>query len=199
MRKNKTMRAAVLLLALVLITSCFVGGTFAKYTSSATANSATATVAKWSFKVEGTEIAVTGTAPTITFDLFSTIKDSNGTDNESDVVTGKIAPGTSGSFVLNVQNSSEVTAKYSIDFTVDKKNVPAAVTLPIKFSTDGNTWADDLTDISNAQLAAGASATDVTVQWKWEFDGDHTALGIAAQTAAPTVQVTASITAEQVD
>lgn len=33
-KKNWTMRAAVLMLALVLITSCFVGGTFAKYVTS---------------------------------------------------------------------------------------------------------------------------------------------------------------------
>ena len=34
LKNNRTMRAAVLLLALVLITSCFVGGTFAKYVTS---------------------------------------------------------------------------------------------------------------------------------------------------------------------
>ena len=33
-KKNRTLRAAVLMLALVLITSCFVGGTFAKYVTS---------------------------------------------------------------------------------------------------------------------------------------------------------------------
>ena len=33
-KKNWTLRAAVLMLALVLITSCFVGGTFAKYVTS---------------------------------------------------------------------------------------------------------------------------------------------------------------------
>ena len=31
MKKNRTMRVAALLLALTLMTSCFVGGTFAKY------------------------------------------------------------------------------------------------------------------------------------------------------------------------
>ena len=35
MKKTKLMRAALLLLVLTLITSCFVGGTFAKYTTSA--------------------------------------------------------------------------------------------------------------------------------------------------------------------
>ena len=34
LKKNWMLRAAVLMLALVLITSCFVGGTFAKYVTS---------------------------------------------------------------------------------------------------------------------------------------------------------------------
>ena len=46
LKNNRTMRAAVLLLALVLITSCFVGGTFAKYVTSGDAADL-ARVAKW--------------------------------------------------------------------------------------------------------------------------------------------------------
>ena len=49
-KKNWTMRAAVLLFALVLISSCFVGGTFAKYVTSA-GGSATARVAKFGVTV----------------------------------------------------------------------------------------------------------------------------------------------------
>ena len=45
-KKNRTLRAAVLMLALVLITSCFVGGTFAKYVTSGEAGD-NARVAKW--------------------------------------------------------------------------------------------------------------------------------------------------------
>ena len=36
-RKNNTLRIAGGLLALVMVTSCFVGGTFAKYTTAADA------------------------------------------------------------------------------------------------------------------------------------------------------------------
>ena len=50
MKKNRTMRAAALLLALTLMTSCFVGGTFAKYTTSDSATD-TARVAKWGVTV----------------------------------------------------------------------------------------------------------------------------------------------------
>lgn len=50
LKNNRTMRAAVLLLALVLITSCFVGGTFAKYVTSG-AGGDNARVAKWGVTV----------------------------------------------------------------------------------------------------------------------------------------------------
>lgn len=49
-KKNWTLRAAVLMLALVLITSCFVGGTFAKYVTSGTGGD-NARVAKWGVTV----------------------------------------------------------------------------------------------------------------------------------------------------
>lgn len=53
-KKNWTMRAAVLMLALVLITSCFVGGTFAKYVTSGTGGD-NARVAKWGVTVTAHE------------------------------------------------------------------------------------------------------------------------------------------------
>ncbi len=53
-KKNWTMRAAVLMLALVLITSCFVGGTFAKYVTSGTGGD-NAKVAKWGVTVTAHE------------------------------------------------------------------------------------------------------------------------------------------------
>lgn len=49
-KKNWMLRAAVLMLALVLITSCFVGGTFAKYVTSGDAADY-ARVAKWGVNI----------------------------------------------------------------------------------------------------------------------------------------------------
>lgn len=48
------MRVAGLLLALVLVTSCFVGGTFAKYVTKAGGTTSEARVAKWGVTVEAT-------------------------------------------------------------------------------------------------------------------------------------------------
>ena len=51
-------------------------------------------------------------------------------------------------------------------------------------------------------IARESGAESVIVYWRWAFEGDDaadTALGIAARTAAPNVQITAAITATQVD
>lgn len=54
MKKNKMMRLASLLLVMVLMSTCVIGGTFAKYTTQDSASD-TARVAKW-----GVELAVVG-------------------------------------------------------------------------------------------------------------------------------------------
>lgn len=195
-RSSMMVRLVAVLAVTMMFTMCFVGGTFAKYTSSATGTDS-ATVAKWDIKVGGTNIA---TNNTFTFDLFKTIKDSNGTAEETDMfpVDGTIiAPGTRGSFDIVIKNDSHVNATYAIDYTVTNTN-----NIPVKFSVDGTNWFDDINylDVRSVAINMGATAT-VTVQWMWEFeriDGDtqDTTLGSAA---SATLTVSAAVTATQVD
>ena len=195
-RSSMMVRLVAALAVTMMFTMCFVGGTFAKYTSSATGTDS-ATVAKWDIKVGGTNIA---TNDTFTFDLFKTIKDSNGTADETDMspVDGTIiAPGTRGSFDIVIKNDSQVNATYAIDYTVTNTN-----NIPVKFSVDGTNWFDDINylDVRSVAINMGATAT-VTVQWMWEFeriDGDtqDTTLGSAA---TATLTVAAAVTATQVD
>ena len=201
--KKKENKSMAILLLVIMVALILVSGTYAKYTSTAS-GSDTATVAKWSFKVNGTEIAVTGSAPSVTFDLFNTIKDTD-ESTETDVTTGLIAPGTQGAFDLKLKNESQVTAQYAIDYTVTRSDT----TLPILFSVDGgNTWTSDLADVEASdatKLAIGSAEKIITVQWKWEFnsgdDSVDTKLGVAGQVTdgAPTIKVTAAVTATQVD
>ena len=177
-----------LLLVACLATMCFVGGTFAKYTSTVTGTD-NATVAKWAFKQGETDLALNG-AKTITFDLFNTIKDTAGAE-EKDVLAGKIAPGTSGSFTLNLKNESEVTATYDVSFKVTNPG-----NIPVKFYSD-SAMTQEITDTDDVFSAAALkgtldftgstkndpaiTSTDVTVYWQWAFNGndvDDTALGI---------------------
>jgi hypothetical protein len=206
MKKNRTMRLAALLLVLTLITSCFVGGTFAKYVSTAN-NEDSARVAKWAFEVNDANIV---TAETFTFDLFKTINDSDGTSLEENIAKKDgttIAPGTSGEFAIKLENLSEVDAKYGIDYTVTKSDD----TLPIEFSVNnGATWAADIADViasdTDTKLAHTNGTTTITVQWKWDFgtsDAVEDAVNKVDTTlgngGAATVTVKAVVTATQID
>lgn len=85
-KKNWTLRAAVLMLALVLITSCFVGGTFAKYVTSGDAADL-ARVAKW-----GVTVTAHGTG-----DVFAKEYDAIAEQPDTVIAGGEykvIAPGT---------------------------------------------------------------------------------------------------------
>ena len=114
MKKNHTMRAASLLLVLTLITSCFVGGTFAKYTTQMV-GSDTARVAKF-----GVVLTATGDmfAPEYAGnDAVSVKSDDNGDGTFDDV----IAPGTSGNAVIfTIAGAPEVDVKVTakLDHTI---------------------------------------------------------------------------------
>lgn len=203
-KRSPFMRIAGVMLGASLLMTCVISGTLAKYTSSSN-GSATATVAKWSVEVNGTDIAKNDT---VTFNLFDTVNEADTSTTESNVTAGKIAPGTGGSFELKIDNKSEVDAKYSIALTeTNTSNVP------IQYSTDKTIWTDSLDTINTAQtdveLAKENGTKTVTVYWRWTFDstttGAHanqtdatdTALGTAD--TAPAVKIAASFTATQVD
>lgn len=116
MKKNRTMRLAALLLVLTLITSCFVGGTFAKYITSDAAGDS-ARVAKW-----GIDVLVSGNLfgqfynpNTATADkdlIAATAQNSvdNGTTDGKDIV----APGTKNETGFTVQISGTPEVAYKV-------------------------------------------------------------------------------------
>ena len=138
MKDNKMMKFISFVLLITVIALILVAGTYAKYTSTAT-GSATATVAKWDIKAgkTGEELSITGSNATVAFNLFDTILDENGTE-ETDVVAGKIAPGTTGSFELSVKNDSQVNAEYKINFSVGQSNIP------LEFKVNEGEWTSSL-------------------------------------------------------
>lgn len=202
-KDNKLVKFTMFVLLITIVAIILVSGTYAKYTSEAS-GTATATVAKWSIIVNDDEEIATTTPQTVTFDLFKTINDSDGSSAETDVASGLIAPGTVGSFELSIKNESEVNAKYAIAFEVTGSDVP------LEFSVNGGEWADTITAPAETTLDMGESDT-VNVKWRWAFEekvGDvvntavdtaDTALGINAQTVAPEVIVKTTLTVTQVD
>lgn len=210
--KNKFMRAATLLMALTLMTSCFVGGTFAKYTTSATSQD-TARVAHWGFN----------NAATINIEnLFQTSYDQN-VNGYADV----IAPGTTNSktfqFTYDQTNTAYPEVAYDFTVSVDDSYCDTAIASNpnIRWKLDANEWTDwgtflnQIKGLSGSaygtkQYTAGtlpeafpAEDTVHTVAWKWEFstsdalDAADTQMGNAADLADVLLKIT--ITATQVD
>ena len=195
MEKEKQLpylRIAGIMLGAILLMVCVISGTMAKYKSTAI-GSATVTVAKWSVEVNGTDIAKNNA---VTFDLFKTINEADNQTPETNVVKGKIAPGTGGSFSLTIENKSEVDATYSISLSEINAN-----NIPIEYSTDeGKSWGN-LSTINMTDKAINIGASDtLTGWWRWRFNGNDavdTALGTAEE--APIVEISAQFTVEQVN
>lgn len=203
MKTNNIKKATVVLLALALVTCFAISGTLAKYTTSFAASDS-ARVARFSVD-----------ADTSTIDLFDTVREANTVDAENDVwnntTDGKkvIAPGTGGSFALEIDDESEVTVAYSIKFAV------TANSIPLEFSTNGTTWvaAADIDDLEVSGVRGdtdkGTGLSVGTVYWRWALtdttnaaatearDTADTTLGTATTLAEATVTATATFT--QVD
>lgn len=201
MKKNKMMRIASVLLVAVLLSTCAISGTFAKFTSTVT-GSDSVTVAKWSIQVNDTEIAVSN--PSVNFDLFATGAQYD--EEGNDVAAERIAPGTKGSFNFKVKNASDVSVKYTITFTA---TFPEGIdSSRFKFYSDAG-MTQELTVTEGKYIAANAVEVEVSdvaekvvnVYWEWTFGDDvsDTALGILAQNNTTVVTVTPTITVEQVN
>ncbi len=182
MKKNKMMRIASVLLVAVLLSTCAISGTFAKYTSSGSAT-ATAIIAKWDIQLKGAAIT-----NDVEFSLVDTWLNTNATVNDS-VADKKIAPGTSGRGEIVLENKSEVAAEIVASFVETGK--PANMTFTYTYeNSNGNTGTVD-----GAPIAIGIGETvTIKVDWVWAFTND-----VENTYAGQDIKVDASFTVSQVD
>ena len=194
-KKNWTLRAAVLMLALVLITSCFVGGTFAKYV---TGKSGT----------DSARVAKFGVTVTANGDVFAKEYDTDdqtvvGTIAKSVISTDKVvAPGTesNGDFVAaTVTGTPEVAVRVSYKLDAASlqlenwKDGDGKFYCPLVFkvkTTNGNTVISGMdfqtaeamkAALVNAVAAytkdyapgtdlSGKAADTLAISWEWPFE-----------------------------
>lgn len=105
MKKNLTVKVAALLMALTMITACFVGSTFAKYVTSAEGN-AQARVAKWGIVMEAESDAI----------FLSEYSSDYGISVKSDDDALVVAPGTKGGSVsVTISGTPEVAFELALD------------------------------------------------------------------------------------
>lgn len=194
-KDNKLVNFTTLVLLITIVAISLVSGTYAKYTSTVSGTD-TAIVARWNVSAGTVETSV---------DIFgeSKIYDTKGVTDytaagiaDADVKTaeegnnGIIAPGTWGKFSYVLTNNSDVNATYAITYTVDEAGVP------LEWSINGTDWTDSLENV-DATAIAMEGEKQVDLYWRWEFDGDHTALGEAETLATPLIKI--SVTFEQAD
>ena len=195
MKKNNVMRIASALLVAVLLTTCAISGTFAKYTTTVSGNTS-ARVAKWGFD----------STAEIEINLFSADY------NEGAVVSadGKpvVAPGTTGTATINLvagQDAAATEVAYTFE-VYGAIEADDALLNKLQWKLNDGTYGDfdtlvsDINDLFEDQYNPGeAPDTTFSITWKWDFEsGDDTGdtnLG-AADTAD--VKVTISFEATQV-
>ena len=98
MKKNAMLKIAAILLVAVLLTTCAISSTFAKYATSGTENSATARVAKWGVTANATFL----TGDNLFLDAYgSSTPDGIGEIKHVQATDTLVAPGTYNSITID--------------------------------------------------------------------------------------------------
>ena len=171
MKKNVMMRVASALLVAVLMTTCAISGTFAKYTTTKTETD-DARVAYWGW----------GTS-TLELDAFDDAYDATVDSSDGANV---IAPGTSKTFNIQLKPATGVKAPevaYQMTFAIDTvaANTDPNLFAKLEWSLNGGTFGtfgqlqSDLASIVNNydanELPADAPAFNIT--WRWVYSVDE--------------------------
>ncbi len=199
---NKKLIAFAALVFAVVLTSFSVSGTYAKYTSEATATDK-ATVAKWDFKVGGTTL--TKEQKTFAFDVFNTVNE----DSLIELHKGKgekiIAPGSKGTATIALKNDSQVKA--NVVLKLEEDGGPSNIPLKFKVKLGNKTFNDDYKSLENLASTleesvafADGTAQNLVIDWIWEYnaetdertDENDTDLGLNPGTFNLKVTVTAT-------
>lgn len=226
MKKNIMMRVASALFVSVLLSTCAISNTFAKYVSTGSSENS-ARVAKWGVTVTGT--------PNKAFNTTYAKNDENFTLAENTVVSTEnvVAPGTGGTMAeFSITGTPEVAVR--VNFTGELKlgdkwvdessNYYCPIEITVGNETVGNTTfkgtdyasADDFETAVNDKIATfsndyeankdlstiGADAPSIS--WAWAFEGNDnvkdTYLGNQADAGnAATISLNVTATVTQID
>lgn len=186
MKKNWTMRVGVALVALTLITSCFVGGTFAKYTTAGTGT-------------DSARVAKFGVTVTATGNMFA---DKYDNPDDSATVVGQggakvVAPGTRGnmaSIALLGEPEVKVEVTYEATVVLNDNWVDDAGNFYFPLDISVNDQEVDLSDATSKEAVISAVANAIkkhsetyeartnlsavgagslAISWEWAFEGNN--------------------------
>ena len=208
MKKNIMMRLSALLLVAVLLTTCVISGTFAKYTTTNGATD-TAKVAKWGVTISATSVD-------------GKEYDGKVTTNEESAVLKTdahiLAPGSSvkfGSLAITGKPEVAVKIEYSAILKLTGWSVDGQAYMPLVFVIDGQEYSDSTVEglINKVQNAIAAFSKDYTADtdlsttkavavscyWVYSKDADTDKKDTALGETQPTLSLTINCTVTQLD
>ena len=179
-KTNKSAVIVFVLLLLVAVTAMMVASTYAKYTAEVN-GTGTVTVAKWAFTTDNPAANLNATV-----EFLDTV-------DPTSLVNGKVAPGTRGSFKINISNAtSEVGAEVTLKF-----GTITGLPTNMKLYKDAACTIEVPTTGIVGKIAQGENL-DFPIYWKWAYE---TTGGDAADTAdgeaASTISIPLNITGIQ--
>lgn len=169
-KRNSFLKAAGLMMSVMMLATCVISGTMAKYTSTGTATSVKATAATWNVNVDGTGI------DTYAFDdLTFTVDELTGGAKEGSYEGGKIVPGTFGYAEVTVTNEGEVDAVLSVTKSGTATS-HQGLTLALLDKAPTAADAASMTDatITNVELARTSGEKTIYIAYVWQFDDENT-------------------------
>ena len=153
-KKKNILIAIELMLIAIIIFSMYA---YSRYSSKVN-GTGTATIAKWSFKVNGQ------TETLATINLADTMKTNN------TVKQGTVAPGTEGSFNLEIDGSgSEVAIEYTINLNVTDKPQNLNFYADSGYSQKIEASEGAMTITGGIPLAEVETPVTKTIYWKWPY------------------------------
>ena len=179
-KKDKRRKLAVIILLLLFgVTAGYIAFTYAKYAGSFT-GSGTVQIAKWAFESDNTSGNLQ-----IQFDE---------TYDADTLVGGKIAPGTSGKFVIEISNEN---TEVGVDYSISLGTISGAPTNFVFTSGSSNLTSGGTV---TGTLKPGQTGETVEIAWEWPY---NTAGGDAQDTQDGTnpspMTVSFNITGTQVE
>ena len=156
--QNKGIFGALCILLIMLLVTGAGGYTYARYMSQEK-GTGNADIANWAFEItkDGEE--------TKTVTLVNTA-------NKETLVNGKIAPGTSGEFIIKLNAiGTEVSVDYKLEFA-NEKNKPNNIV----FIYNGNNYKSlsEISDIAGTIEYNGEKTKIIKISWAWQYQTGST-------------------------
>lgn len=172
-KKNVFLKVAGLMAAIMMLTTCIVAGTMAKYTSTGNQGIADLTPAEWHITANGNEFTTPLT--NLTWNIYD-----EGTTSpvaDASVTTGKIAPGTWGYATIAIKNEGEVAATLKVsEFTAPTVGSTGLVFKCVTMTETPKSYTEvsSADDLKTTEYALAKEGTvNIYVCYQWQFDASQ--------------------------